>query len=588
MLASRWPLLSAFGLLALIWHALPGSSVSAASPDAPKLPPAQYKPLPVGTVVKYDNNLLTVIESEGFHSVYRIGARRRVQRYALFGRQGPNAYRFEGAGGGQFETLLDETAKIAFGSIWPLTVGKRVTAQFQQSVRTRTNSDMRDWTHSVDVIGSENLRLAGRNYAVYVVREKLKVSAIAVGAVFFSEWEVTFTRWYDPESGLIIKSRGGEQDFELVSVSFPKGLPKPQIAGAEKTAPVEVATVPAAPTVRPRQKLVGPIAKTVPKVEAARVQPKASRPPAAARPAAPRQPNDIKSDLAKLKQLLDAGLIDRATFDARSRALLDRAFGKVSPPAQVASAPPPKPTPKFDVPENVKFGDYHALVIGINQYQNISGLTTAEADAKAIDKVLRQNYAFKTTLLINPTRREIVDAFDDLRAKLKFKDNLLIYYAGHGWLDDKADQGYWLPADADSNRRSNWVSNATITDTLRSMEAKHVMVVADSCYSGRLVRGTNVSLPSPKYYQKMSRAKARVVITSGGLEPVADNNGSGHSPFTDALLKSLSENNGIIDGNSLFNAIRRPVTVNADQTPQYSDVRRAGHDGGDFLFVRRN
>jgi hypothetical protein len=26
--------------------------------------------------------------------------------------------------------------------------------------------------------------------------------------------------------------------------------------------------------------------------------------------------------------------------------------------------------------------------------------------------------------------------------------------------------------------------------------------------------------------------------------------------------------------------------VAAQQTPQYSDVRQAGHDGGDFLFVR--
>jgi hypothetical protein len=29
------------------------------------------------------------------------------------------------------------------------------------------------------------------------------------------------------------------------------------------------------------------------------------------------------------------------------------------------------------------------------------------------------------------------------------------------------------------------------------------------------------------------------------------------------------------------------VVLNADQTPQYSDIRRAGHDGGDFLFVRK-
>lgn len=114
------------------------------------------------------------------------------------------------------------------------------------------------------------------------------------------------------------------------------------------------------------------------------------------------------------------------------------------------------------------------------------------------------------------------------------------------------------------------------------------MVIADSCFSGRLVRGVNINLGTPKYYQQMARKKARVVLTSGGLEPVADNNGSGHSPFTDALLKSLAENTGVLDGNALFNIIRRPVMVSSDQTPQYSDVRKAGHDGGDFLFVRRN
>ena len=37
----------------------------------------------------------------------------------------------------------------------------------------------------------------------------------------------------------------------------------------------------------------------------------------------------------------------------------------------------------------------------------------------------------------------------------------------------------------------------------------------------------------------------------------------------------------------MFSQMRRPVILNADQTPQYSDVRKAGHEGGDFLFVRR-
>jgi len=29
------------------------------------------------------------------------------------------------------------------------------------------------------------------------------------------------------------------------------------------------------------------------------------------------------------------------------------------------------------------------------------------------------------------------------------------------------------------------------------------------------------------------------------------------------------------------------VMLKADQTPAYADVRKAGHEGGDFLFVRR-
>ena len=85
---------------------------------------------------------------------------------------------------------------------------------------------------------------------------------------------------------------------------------------------------------------------------------------------------------------------------------------------------------------------------------------------------------------------------DDLRATLKFKDNLLIYYAGHGWLAEEADQGYWLPTNASKDQRYHWVSNATITDSLKAIKSKHVMVVADSCYSGRLVRSLNIKVVS--------------------------------------------------------------------------------------------
>jgi hypothetical protein len=140
----------------------------------------------------------------------------------------------------------------------------------------------------------------------------------------------------------------------------------------------------------------------------------------------------------------------------------------------------------------IEFGNYHALVIGIDNYKNLPKLKTAINDARGVTKILKDEYGFKVTTLIDPDRLDIIDAFDELQETLTDKDNLLIYYAGHGWLNQDVDRGYWLPVDAKPKRRSRWISNVTITDTLKGLSAKHVMVVADSCYSGTLVRGADV------------------------------------------------------------------------------------------------
>ena len=52
-------------------------------------------------------------------------------------------------------------------------------------------------------------------------------------------------------------------------------------------------------------------------------------------------------------------------------------------------------------------------------------------------------------------------------------------------------------------------------------------------------------------------------------------------------MDAIPGDRSIMDGTQLFSKMRRPVIVNAEQTPQYSDVRNADHDGGDFLFVRK-
>ena len=88
------------------------------------------------------------------------------------------------------------------------------------------------------------------------------------------------------------------------------------------------------------------------------------------------------------------------------------------------------------------------------------------------------------------------------------------------------------------------------------------------------------------WVKRMLGKRGRTALVSGGLEPVRDSGGGQHSVFAKAFLDALRDNNGVMEGQALFDALKRPVVLNSNQTPQYSDIRLAGHEGGEFIFVR--
>ncbi len=245
----------------------------------------------------------------------------------------------------------------------------------------------------------------------------------------------------------------------------------------------------------------------------------------------------------------------------------------------------------------VDFGQYHALVIGIDAYRYLEPLRSATRDAQAVDRVLRERYGFKSQLLLNPTKRQIVAALADLHARLGPRDNLLIYYAGHGRLD--ADKGYWLPVEAREEDPQGWLPNSLMTDYLKIMKARHVLVIADSCYAGALSgmavpRPLDVQVPErvpPKWVKAMVKRRSRNVLTSGGLEPVLDMGADGHSVFANALLRTLREGGPVMDGYRLYRRIVLPVEQAAArygirQTPTYAAILGGGISG-EFFFVAR-
>jgi len=248
--------------------------------------------------------------------------------------------------------------------------------------------------------------------------------------------------------------------------------------------------------------------------------------------------------------------------------------------------------PDFDLKENVipklSYGKYYALVIGNDNYQELKNLQNAVNDANDVATLLKSSYGFAVDILINANREEILNAFSKIRKQATKKDNILIYYAGHGWrYDTNDDEGFWLPVDSSMNNEFNWIPNTDIIRSVNRMKAKHVIVVADSCFSGTMTRSVKIAKKNSNFIEKIVNKKARTVLTSGGLEPVSDVGGDSNSVFASAFLSILSENQGVIDGSNLFNILRDKVVTNSDQTPEYGNIRKTGHDGGDFLFVRQ-
>ena len=265
------------------------------------------------------------------------------------------------------------------------------------------------------------------------------------------------------------------------------------------------------------------------------------------------------------------------------------------------SQPPEKrSSSKIKSPLNpVNFGNYYALIIGNNTYQNFNNLNSAVNDAHEADKILREQYDFKTTLVLNGDRYTILSALNKLRETLTEDDNLLIYYAGHGELDKVNRRGHWLPVDAEPNSTANWISNIDITDILNAISARHIMVVADSCYSGTMTRSSLARLESGmtdktrlKWFRVMAKTRSRSVLTSGGLKPVLDSGRSGHSVFANAFFEVLKQNTGVLEGYKIYRDVSEKVRqqaakYNIEQTPQYAPILHAGHEAGEFFFVSR-
>ncbi|MBU2914387.1 caspase family protein [Reichenbachiella agariperforans] len=233
-------------------------------------------------------------------------------------------------------------------------------------------------------------------------------------------------------------------------------------------------------------------------------------------------------------------------------------------------------------------GKYYALIIGIQDYDDpsITDLDNPIKDAKALYKMLTEQYTFDVeyaTLLENPTRDQIYDKLDGLSAQVTTKDNLLIFYAGHGYWDEQAQNGYWLPRDAEEDKKRDWMRNSAVTEYVREINSKHTLLITDACFGGSIFKTRKAFKDASMGINKLYELPSRKAMTSGTLTEVPDK-----SVFMKYLLKNLERNEEkYVASEQLFYQLKPAVLNNSPNTPQFGEIRNTGDEGGDFIFKRR-
>ncbi|MCD4710250.1 MAG: caspase family protein [Bacteroidales bacterium] len=246
---------------------------------------------------------------------------------------------------------------------------------------------------------------------------------------------------------------------------------------------------------------------------------------------------------------------------------------------------PPVPTLADKISGSSK---YYGLIIGIDNYRdpNLPDLQNPVNDASKLHDLLISRYSFhenEMVILRDAKRNDIVGALDHLANIVTPNDNVLIFYAGHGTWDMRANVGYWLPADAYLNTTANWFRNSTLVDYLKTIDSRHTLLITDACFAGAIFNTRTGFQREDKAYEKLYELPSRKAMTSGTLTEVPD-----RSSFTRYLIDRLDENmDTYLSSEQLFSSFRIAVINNSDAIPQYGEIRNVGDEGGDFIFLKK-
>jgi len=261
-------------------------------------------------------------------------------------------------------------------------------------------------------------------------------------------------------------------------------------------------------------------------------------------------------------------------------------------------------------PANETSLNYQALVVGISDYQSAStrseisaagswaNLPSARRDAQAIGALLQSRYDFSVQGVYDEaaTRDNLLRQIEGLLSRASSEDAVLLYFAGHGRFDAERSEGCWIPAQAPklADSKDAYLWNSDLTRLVNTSQARHVLVIADSCYSGSFFRNLAEGALSEEseeplandWYRRTIHTPSRYLITSGDNEPVLDG-GNEHSVFATSVMNALKNPppSGIFSAFQLARRARAQVFHGTGQMIQMGPIQGQSRlVGGEFVF----
>ncbi len=232
-----------------------------------------------------------------------------------------------------------------------------------------------------------------------------------------------------------------------------------------------------------------------------------------------------------------------------------------------------------------KKGKNYILAIAINAYQKATKLNNCVDDASAIVDILISKYNFSRENVIQlfdeqATKANIYQTLASLARKITKRDNLLIYFAGHGYYNKESKIGYLIPVEAENYW--DYLSNADFLNLIRSIHSLHTFLLMDSCFSGALFRSGN---NSTQLAENLEKFPSRWGLAAGRIEEVEDGLHGENSPFAKSIIQFLESNtNSKFPASELVQYTKRVTPVNAHQTPIGGRLYKVGDMDGEFVF----